>query len=190
MELTQQLQLLQQMKQWLSRHFKRHAEKITQSQTQFFVKYIDQPYLWSTKETPLARATALGLFVGMLPLPGHMIMAGLLAIFFRANLPVAVLMVWASNPITLAPITFLEYKIGVTILHSPNYKFSFEPTWYWVTHHFIHLWKPLALGTLIFATLMALLGYGTVKMFSRTYFFIHVRKKLHRLKQQTKRAIK
>lgn len=178
------------MKKWLHRHYKRHSEKIQQAHTKMLAKYIDQPLLWETTPEALARATGLGLFVGMLPLPGHMICACILAILFRANLPVAVLMVWASNPITLAPITFLEYHIGVKLLHSPLYKLSFEPTWAWFTHHFIHLWKPLALGTLIVSSVMGILGYGVVKLFSNTRAFVLLRKKIHRLKQRTKRAIK
>jgi len=178
------------MKHWIKKHYAKHKAKVVKIQSQWLAKYIDQPALWSTKEEPLARAAAVGVFVGTLPFPGHMIVASFLAVFFRANLPISILMVWVSNPITLAPITYFEYKLGTLLLKSPSYKFSFEPTADWFTHHFIHLWKPLFLGAFLFASCAAILAYLLIKVFAESRFFVLFRKKVHRLKQQAKRAIK
>lgn len=178
------------MKNWFHKHYIKHREKLTKANSQWLKSYLDQPVLWSTEAEPLARAMAVGVFVGMLPLPGHMLMAGFLAVFFRANLLLSILMVWVSNPITLAPITYFEYKLGTILLKSPVYQFSFEPTREWFTHHFIHLWRPLFLGTLLLASGAAALSYLLLKLFARNRAFVLFRKKVHRLKQHVKRAIK
>jgi uncharacterized protein (DUF2062 family) len=66
---------------------------------------------WAPEQ--VCRGLAVGMFWAFIPMPFQMAPAALFAWFTRANLPLALLCVWISNPLTYAPIVFLEYKIGV-----------------------------------------------------------------------------
>ncbi len=60
----------------------------------------------------VARGTAVGMFWAFIPMPFQMVPAALFCWLIRANLPVAIVCVWLTNPITLPPILLLEYAIG------------------------------------------------------------------------------
>lgn len=79
-----------------------------------------RPYLWHLNRETVARGAASGLLVAFIPLPMQMLCAAALAFIFRANLPIAIVMTWVSNPITFVPINFLIYKVGALITQSNN----------------------------------------------------------------------
>lgn len=58
------------------------------------------------------RGAAVGLFWAFTPIPFQMFPAALFCYLVGGNLPLAILCVWLSNPITLPPILYLEYRIG------------------------------------------------------------------------------
>ena len=67
--------------------------------------------------TSIARGGALGMWIGLTPTVGaQMIIAGALAVPLRANLPVAMAMVWVSNPVTMIPLYFAFYLVGSVML--------------------------------------------------------------------------
>ena len=73
----------------------------------------------------LALGVAIGMFVGMLPIMGiQMLAVTIVALPFRANLKVAVAMVWISNPITFIPLYWLNYQFG--LLFMPNMRISWD----------------------------------------------------------------
>lgn len=53
-------------------------------------------------------------------MPLQMVLASLLAIIFNANLPISFALIFISNPITMPPLFYLEYKIGNLILQPEN----------------------------------------------------------------------
>ena len=58
-----------------------------------------------------------GLIVSFAPLVGiQMLVVFFLALFLRANLPLIVALQWISNPLTMGPIYFADYKIGCFFL--------------------------------------------------------------------------
>ncbi len=70
-------------------------------------------------DTPhrLALGIALGLLVGWTPTIGlQMIIAALLATIIRANIQASVIMVWVSNPLTMAIIYYPNYLVGRLIM--------------------------------------------------------------------------
>ena len=56
------------------------------------------PNLWHLNRKSVAGGTAVGLFCGLVPGPLQMLSAALLAILFRVNLPVSVIVTWYTNP--------------------------------------------------------------------------------------------
>ncbi len=62
----------------------------------------------------IALGTSVGIFVAFSPTVGlHMLLAAALATALRANPIPAAAMAWITNPITIAPIFTLTYKIGI-----------------------------------------------------------------------------
>ena len=74
-------------------------------------------FLWSFKGGPIQAALFWGIWISMLPIVGiQMIVVFFVSLFVRANLPLIVALQWISNPLTMGPIYFADYKIGMTLL--------------------------------------------------------------------------
>lgn len=75
-------------------------------------------YLWSFRSREMVIAIYLGMIVALMPLVGvQMLLVSLLAIFLvRANLPVLVGLQWISNPLTMGPIYYADYQIGMALM--------------------------------------------------------------------------
>ena len=58
------------------------------------------------------RGAAVGLFWAFTPIPFQMLPAALFCFLVGGNLPLAIIFVWLTNPLTLPPILYLEYRIG------------------------------------------------------------------------------
>ncbi|MEE8307405.1 MAG: DUF2062 domain-containing protein [Gammaproteobacteria bacterium] len=65
------------------------------------------PVYFSTTRRAVGGALWIGLFVGLLPIPGQTLVAVLAALWMRVNMPVAVITIWVSNPVTFVPIFYL-----------------------------------------------------------------------------------
>ncbi len=74
--------------------------------------------LWCFDTHSLAGGLSLGLFIAFTPtIPFQMILACLGALYFRVNLPIALLACWVTNPITAVPIYMTAWRIGGFVLH-------------------------------------------------------------------------
>ena len=104
-------------------------------------------------------AFALGLFLVFMPIPGHTLIAALLALALRINIPVAALTTLISNPLTMGPIYYLAYRVGQQLLGLPPQRFTFEFSLDWLTGSFGYLWQPLLLGGALLGALAAAIGY-------------------------------
>ena len=74
------------------------------------------PSLWRFNRRSVPRGVALGIVTGILFPFAHMPLAAVLALPFRANVPVAVSATLLNNPLTFGPILFAAYKIGRVVL--------------------------------------------------------------------------
>ena len=94
-------------------------------------------YLWSFRKREICTALFFGLWIAMLPIVSiQMLVVFFLALLIRANLPLIVALQWISNPLTMGPIYFADYKIGMEIFRlfgipydynkilQPDYKWS------------------------------------------------------------------
>jgi uncharacterized protein (DUF2062 family) len=124
-----------------------------------FGDLLHDPNIWHLNRRSAAGGIAIGLFCSFIPLPVHMIVAAALAILFRVNLPLAVVLTWITNPLTFAPIFYFAYQVGSWLLSKPVQNIAFELSFHWLQEIFVHIWQPLLLGCVILATLSALTGY-------------------------------
>ncbi|MAD91451.1 MAG: hypothetical protein CMQ54_01825 [Gammaproteobacteria bacterium] len=115
--------------------------------------------LWSVRRKNVVPAFAIGLFIAFMPIPGHTILGILFAIILRINVPIAAIATWISNPLTIGPMYYFGYRLGLTLFDLPMQEFDFELSWSWITHTFTNIWQPLLLGCLILGIITASLGY-------------------------------
>jgi uncharacterized protein (DUF2062 family) len=71
-----------------------------------------RPWLWVAHRRRVAMGVAVGLAIGVIPLPTQMLVAAVFAIVFRANVAAAVAATWLTNPFTLVPIWSLAIYLG------------------------------------------------------------------------------
>jgi len=81
-----------------------------------FGKRLRDPRLWSLNRNGIATGVAVGLFCAYLPMPAQFLPATIGAIAVRGNLPIAVALLWISNPVTWIPFYTPAYKLGTRIL--------------------------------------------------------------------------
>ena len=127
----------------------------------------NDPNLLHLNRGSVSSGVFIGLFCAFLPVPGHIILASLFALVLRGNLPIAVLLVWISNPITIPPLLVLEYKFGQLLLGNEALNFSFEFTWDWFLANGASVYLPVALGGLTAGLFFGTLGYISVKLLWR-----------------------
>ena len=144
------------------------AHKVrTHKQLRIFGTLLHDSNLWHLNRHSVSTAFAIGLFMACMPTPFQMLPAALLAIWFRANLPISVALVWVSNPITMPPLFYFCYKLGVWILQTPPQPFVFSLTLEWFTQQVAHDWQPLLLGCVVVGTALGALGYVSMRYFWR-----------------------
>lgn len=155
-----------------------------------FKDYLKRPDLWRYNCESVARGVAIGLFTAFIPIfPFQMLLAVILAIMLRANISMAVLLSWVSNPLTLVPLTYFTYYIGNLILGEnstdiviQHYTSPFNSLHdFWAATHdwILEVGKAFLIGMPILALSAALGGYLCV------IFFCKIRTHL-RAKQQKK----
>lgn len=72
--------------------------------------------LWSADKASMAKGAAVGMFLCWLPIPFQMVLGILAAALLRVNLPLVMLGVWISNPLTWVPMYAMAYYVGYLIL--------------------------------------------------------------------------
>lgn len=133
-----------------------------------FRRLLHDNQYWAITRRTVVPAFALGLFIAFLPLPGHPIVAALLAIALRINIPVAILTTFVSNPLTMGPMYFFAYRLGAEILNIGLESVAFEMSLDWLTQTFVTIWQPMLLGSLILAIAASLTGYVVLDLLWRT----------------------
>ena len=61
-----------------------------------------------------------------------MVLAAGLAILVRVNLPISVALVWVTNPLTMPPMFYFAYYVGVHLLGMPPVDFELSFSWEWL----------------------------------------------------------
>ena len=104
-------------------------------------------------------AVFVGIFCAFIPLPIQGLLVIALCFWIGANLPLAMLIIWMSNPITIPPMFFLTYKLGSLILGTELGDFSVILTWEWFSQLGLEILLPLFVGSLLCGTVLASIGY-------------------------------
>ncbi len=163
------------VKKWL-KHLPRRSNMHRYPVLRWFGHFAKKrTYLWSFRSREMMPAIFLGLLVALMPLVGvQMLVVTLLALFLvRANLPVLVGLQWISNPLTMGPIYYADYKIGMAMLElvglAPELNPILRPHYDWA--HFkwrdltglVDTFPPMMLGGLALGSFVALIVVATYK---------------------------
>jgi len=149
--------------------------------------WLHHPNLWHLHRRSVAGGCAIGLFCGLVPGPLQMLSAAWLAIWLRVNLPVALITTFYTNPLTIVPLYYFAYEIGLFVMGAPpsmsppllpelHWLDWFNPLLQWVTA----LSKPLLVGLPILAISLSLLGYLSIRLIWRLVVMYRWRKR-HRV---------
>ncbi len=134
---------------------------------QFLGDRLHSPNLWHINRRSVSAAVAIGLFFAWVPSPTQMAFAAAAALYFRAHLLISVALVWITNPVTMPPLFYFAYRVGLRFSHLPspaeNFVFSLEGLWSGLSDAI----GPFLLGCLILALLSALGGYIGMDSFWR-----------------------
>jgi hypothetical protein len=167
------------------RKFSPDPEKLKQhKQLQFLGDTLHLPYLWHLNRRNVASAFAIGLFAMWLPIPFQSLIAAALAVYFRANLPLAVVLVFVTNPVTTPPMLYAAYQLGAAIIGHPQSGFNFEPSLEWLTNGFFLIWKPFSLGIFLMASISSVAGYYGVHLLWRLHILQHLKDRRARKTRQ------
>ena len=157
------------MKQFLKKYMP-SAESIKQHKIlKRLGPMIHQPGLWSLNRHSAALGLAIGFFFSWIPIPFQMVPSALIAVLLGANLPLALAGVWVSNPITMPPMFYFAYRLGLKILDRAPLKFSFELSFDWLYSSFFTLLPPMLLGCLILAVIQSIASYFIVRCLWKHY---------------------
>lgn len=132
-----------------------------------FGPLIHDANLWHLNRYSVSTAVFVGIFFAFIPLPLQSLMAAGVAIVVRCNLPLAVLLIWISNPVTMPPMFYATYKLGAWLMGIPPQPFHFEFTREWFALQIIDAWQPLLLGSVVAGLLFGLLGFIAIRLLWR-----------------------
>ncbi|MEY3288294.1 MAG: hypothetical protein RLZZ419_536 [Pseudomonadota bacterium] len=93
---------------------------------QFLGDKLHDPNLWHLNRHSVSMAFAVGLFCAWIPTPGQMAIAAIAAFYLRGNLPIAIALVWITNPVTMPPLFYFAYLVGLSVLNYPTASFSLD----------------------------------------------------------------
>jgi len=106
-------------KQFLRRHLP-SPEKIASMKGLGRLRpYLSDPNLWHLNRRSVSGAMYWGLFCAFLPIPMQIIPVTIGAILFRVNLPLSIVLIWITNPLTILPILYSAYWVGASVLDVP-----------------------------------------------------------------------
>jgi len=135
------------------------------------------PRLWHLNRRSAAGAVAVGMFCGLIPGPFQMLGAALCAVVFRVNLPLALVTTLYTNPLTIVPLYVVAFGLGKLALGGGG-EFVAPPelnaagTLAWMRaliEWMAQLGRPLLVGLVLLATLLAFAAYVVVRVVWRWY---------------------
>ena len=130
----------------------------------FFSGWLDDAYLFHLNERSVPGGVAVGLFCAWIPMPFQMLIAVPIAVLLRVNVPLSVMLVWVSNPFTMAPMFYFAYVIGIWVSGEKIITDQFQSSMNWLIHQLHYIGEPLLLGCLIMGVACSVFGYLVTRL--------------------------
>ncbi len=118
---------------------------------------IPREYL-SVNRKSISKGVFWGLLWGFIPMPFQMLAVLATTPFVKFNVPIAISMVWLSNPITMPFMYYMEYKTGLFILGRKDLC-DVQLTLEWFQNNWDNIVVPLYVGTIPYSLLVSFIIY-------------------------------
>ena len=150
----------------------------------FLEKYnLPKGYLSINRRT-VTRGVAIGVFWAFIPMPMQMLAVMATTPLLRFNVPIAISMVWLSNPFTMPPMYYMEYLTGNFILGQKGIQ-DVELTVEWFQNNIGDIFIPLYTGTAFYSIVLSV----TVYLVLNRLWIVSVKSEKH-LKEKERREKK
>jgi uncharacterized protein (DUF2062 family) len=143
------------------RKFFRKQASQTSKLDAFLDKYNLSRTYFGVSRRAVTRGIWIGLFWAFIPMPLQMLAVILTTPLLRFNVPIAMVMVWLSNPLTMPAMYYMEYLTGNFLLGREGVG-HIELTLEWFTTHFNDIVVPLYVGTAFYSIVVSTLIYFTI----------------------------
>lgn len=165
------------MKQILRRYLPAPRELREHKSLRFLGECLHDPQLWHFNRRSTVRGLAAGAFYAFVPFPWQMLLAAITAAWLRFNLPVAVAMVWITNPVTVPPIAFVNYHFGAWLLGRTPREWTFEPSLDWLLQQAEDFGLPLLVGSMATAVVAGVATFVIAHLLWRWHIIAKLRRR-------------
>lgn len=141
-------------------------------------KYVLAPWLWHLQHESVARGVAIGLFWAFVMPLGQIPLAVAHCIWWRANIPLAVVATLVTNPLTLGFWLWAAYQTGTLFVSAPPLVIPGQGTS--LTAWLQDVGTPVVLGMGLFALGGSLGAYTLIKLSWRVRVALHLRRRRRR----------
>lgn len=181
---------------WIRRNSPSREELLESRFIKPFAHRVAHSHLWRFTRTSVRRGTALGLFVGIFFLiPGVQILGvALLALPFRANIPIGAAMTFLSNPVTTPLILAASVWLGSALfgMHTNVSNLyilydegaSLTEWWHWFTANAGTALLGGLIGLFVISVVSAIVGYILASVIWDNWIRLRWRRKLRRARDQ------
>lgn len=181
---------------WIRRNSPTREELLESRFIKPFAHRVAHSHLWRFTRTSVRRGTALGLFVGIFFLiPGVQILGvALLALPFRANIPIGAAMTFLSNPVTTPLILAASVWLGSFLfgLHTNVSNLyilydegaSLVEWWHWFTANAGTALLGGLAGLFVISVASAVIGYLLASVIWDNWIRLRWRRKVRRARDQ------
>jgi len=126
-----------------------------------------EPNLWHMNRYSLSFGFLIGGICCFLPIFFQSVPCVLLCVWIRCNVPVAVLVVWISNPITFGPMMYFAYRVGLWILGTEQEIELLNPSLKWFVDQISIVWQPIIVGSLACGVAFGMAGFIVIQLYYR-----------------------
>ncbi|MBB6425458.1 DUF2062 domain-containing protein [Sphingopyxis sp. JAI128] len=181
---------------WIRRNSPTREELLESRFIKPFAHRVAHSHLWRFTRTSVRRGTALGLFVGIFFLiPGVQILGvALLALPFRANIPIGATMTFLSNPVTTPLILAASVWLGSALfgMHTNVSNLyilydegaSLVEWWHWFTANAGAALLGGLAGLFVISVASAVIGYLLASVIWDNWIRLRWRRKIRRARDQ------
>ncbi|MCM2130979.1 DUF2062 domain-containing protein [Larsenimonas rhizosphaerae] len=148
--------------------------------------FIANPALWQVSRRTIGNAFMVGIFCAFMPIPAQMLVAAVGAWLFRCNLPLSVVLVWITNPLTMPVIFYGTYRVGTWVLNTPPRTLPDHFTAQWIAEQLADILPPLLTGSLISGVVIGV----TTNILIRLLWRWHVSRQWKRRQRRRRTHIK
>lgn len=165
------------MKRFLQRYLPDPQQLRAHKRLRFLGDLLHDPRLWHFNRRGTVNGLAAGAFYAFVPFPWQMLLAATTAVWLRFNLPVAVAMVWISNPLTIPPIAFVNYRFGAWLMGRPPADWAFEPSLDWLLQKASEFGLPLLVGSMATAVVAGIFTFFIAHLIWRWHIIAKLRRR-------------